>query len=76
MKVAKITQTRVTPFKHGVLGSFWWFWFKCQHPKLNIRQVEGLEISRAQRLTSESCENFYNNLQSLYNKYNYDAHHI
>ncbi len=53
-----------------------WFWFKCQHPKFNIRQIEGLEINIAQGLTSQSCETFYDNLQSLYNKHNYDAHHI
>jgi hypothetical protein len=76
MKVAKVTQTKITPFKHGKLGSSWWFWFKCQHPKLSIRQAEGMEISKTQGLTSQSCESFYNNLQSLYNKYNYYAHHI
>jgi hypothetical protein len=52
MKVAKVTQTRVTPFKHGVPGSSWWFWLECQHQELTIRQVKGLEISKAQGLTS------------------------
>jgi hypothetical protein len=46
MKIAKITQTKITPFKHGVPGNSWWFWFKCQHLKLNIWQAEGLEIKK------------------------------
>jgi hypothetical protein len=37
MKVTKVTQTRITPFKYGVPGSSWWFWFKLQHPKFNIQ---------------------------------------
>ncbi len=61
MKVAEVTQIRITPFKHGIPRSSWWFWFKCQHPKFSIQQVEGLEISTAQGLTSQSCESFYNN---------------
>jgi hypothetical protein len=52
MKVAKVTQTRVRPFKHGIPGSSWWFWFKLRHPKLNIQQAKGLEINKAQGLTS------------------------
>jgi hypothetical protein len=27
MKVAELTQTRPIPFKHGVLGKTWWYWF-------------------------------------------------
>jgi len=28
LKVAKITQTKVTPFRNGILGKTWWRWFK------------------------------------------------
>jgi hypothetical protein len=28
MKVAKVIQTRVAPFKHGIQGISWWFLFK------------------------------------------------
>jgi hypothetical protein len=52
MKVAKVTQIIVTPFKHGVPGSSWWFWLKRQHPELSIRQAKGLKISKVQGLTS------------------------
>ncbi len=35
-----------------------------------------MEINRTQGLTTQSRANVYNNLQCLYNKHNYDAHHI
>jgi hypothetical protein len=62
MKVAELIQIRPTLFQGGVLGSSWWYWFKKRHPKLNIHQVEGLDINRAQGLTIQSCQNFYQNL--------------
>jgi len=52
MKVAKLTQTKPTPFTNGIIGNSWWYWFKHQHPKLNIGLVEGLEIYKAHGLTS------------------------
>jgi len=76
MKVAKLIQTRPTPFQEGVPGSSWWYWFKSTHPELNIRQAKGLDINQTQGLTIQSCQNFYHNLQSLYNKHNYVANHI
>jgi hypothetical protein len=32
MKVAKLTQTKDTPFKDGILRKSWWYWFKQRHP--------------------------------------------
>jgi hypothetical protein len=29
MKVAKLTETKPTPFKNGIPRNFWWYWFKC-----------------------------------------------
>jgi hypothetical protein len=46
MKVAELTQTRVTPFKDGMLGDSWWYWSKHKHPKINIWLAEGLEVCR------------------------------
>jgi hypothetical protein len=52
-KVVEFTQTRPTLFKDGLLGNNYWYWFKNQHLELNIeRLVKGLEICRAQDLTS------------------------
>jgi len=50
MKVAKKTQTRIIPFQHGVLGSFYRYWFKHQHPKISIQQAKGLEINKTDRI--------------------------
>jgi hypothetical protein len=36
MKIAKITNARVTPFQNGISNNNWWYWFKCKHPKVNI----------------------------------------
>ncbi len=47
MKVPKVTQTILTPFKNVVLGEFWWHWFQNKHPNMSIRVVEVLEVSRA-----------------------------
>jgi hypothetical protein len=48
MKVAKFTQTRLTPFQGRVLRTSLWYWFKYRHLEFNICQVQGLDISRAQ----------------------------
>jgi hypothetical protein len=59
MIVAKLIQTRPTPFQGGVPRSFWWYLFKKKHLKLHIHQAEGLDISQTQGLTIQSCQNFY-----------------
>jgi len=47
MKVAKLTQTRLTPFQKGVPRSSWQYWFKRRHLELNIDQAEGLDNNQA-----------------------------
>jgi len=37
-KIAILTQTRVTPFKEGVLGSVWMRCFRRRHPELAIHK--------------------------------------
>ncbi len=61
LKVAKITQTRLTPLKDGVLIDSWWCWFQNKHPNLTIKQAEGLNVNRTQGLIANS----YNFLQQL-----------
>jgi hypothetical protein len=65
MKVAELTQTRPTSFQGKVPRTSWWCWFKHTHPKFNIFQVKGLDINKGQGLITQSCQNFYQNLQSL-----------
>jgi hypothetical protein len=51
LKVAKLTHTKVTPFWNGKPGNNWWYWFKCKHPKVSIRQVKALEVCKTQGQT-------------------------
>jgi len=76
MKVEKLTQTRLMPFQKGVPRSSWQYWFKRRNHELNIHQAEGLDNNQAQGLIIQSCQSFYQNLQSLYNKHNYVTCHI
>jgi hypothetical protein len=47
MQVAKLTQTRATPFWDGIPSNSWWHWFKHRHPKVNIIHIGGLQSTRA-----------------------------
>jgi hypothetical protein len=62
MEVVELTQTNPTLFKNGIPKNSWWYWFKCQHPKLILRLAKGLEVSKAHGLTSQS---FYHNLENI-----------
>jgi hypothetical protein len=66
MKVIELTQTKPTPFKNGIIRNSWWYWFKHRHPKLNIQLAKGLDVYKSEGLTNQSCDIFYQNLQSLY----------
>ena len=48
LKVAEITQTRVTPFRDGIPGAGWLRWWGRRHPNLVLRSTQGLETNRAQ----------------------------
>jgi hypothetical protein len=76
MKVADLTPTRDTPFWDGISGNSWWYWFKWKHPKVNIRQIERLEVCRTQGLTLASYNSFHTNLQSPYIQHNYTIDHV
>jgi hypothetical protein len=76
MKVVELTQTKPTPFKNGILGNSWWYWFQHQHPKLSIQLVKGLNVYKAEGLTSQSCDIFYQYLQTLYTQHKYNLDHI
>jgi len=65
-----------TPFLGGVPRTSWWYSFKWRHHEFNIRQAKRLDISQAQRLTTQSYFFFYQNLQSFYNEHNYVIDHI
>jgi hypothetical protein len=71
LKVATITQEKVTPFHEGILRRSWVRWFKLKHPDLTLRSSQGLEFVRAIGLCPENVASFYGNLQELYNTHKY-----
>ena len=73
LKVAEITQTRMTPFTHGILGKSWIKWFRQRHPNLVLRFPQPLDLNRARALCPQSVEQFYQNLESLYQQHNYET---
>jgi hypothetical protein len=66
LKVATITQERVTPFRGGLPGDSWVRWFKKRHPYLTLRSSQGLEFARAKGLCPENVASFYSNLEHMY----------
>ena len=76
LKVALITQERVTPFRDGIPGDSWVRWFKKRHPDLTMRQSQGLEFARAKGLCAENVASFYNNLEQAYETQNYPPERI
>ena len=76
LKVALLTQERVTSFKDGIPGNSWFTWFKKRHPNLTTRQSQELEYSRTKDLCAEKVASFYQNLQQLYDKHKYPPENI
>jgi hypothetical protein len=77
LKVAMATQTRETPWSaSGVPGKSWLRSFKLRHPELVSRKSQSLEMGRARGLCPTSAATLYNNLQELYNTYNYPPSNI
>lgn len=76
LKVALITQDRVTPFRDGIPGDSWVRWFKKRHPNLTMRHSQGLEFARAKGLCAENVASFYNNLEQAYQAQNYPPDRI
>ena len=76
LKVAEITQERVTPFKDGIPGESWLKWFKNRHPQFIARVAQGLEMGRAKALCPMNVATFYDNLETMYTTDGYAADHI
>ena len=76
LKVAEICQGKLTPFKDGILGDSWLYWFKQRHPHLVMRKPQGLEVARAKAMNPITCHGFYKNLLQLYNKFAYPPSNI
>ena len=76
LKVAEICQGKLTPFKDGIPGDSWFFWFKQRHPHLVMRMPQGLEVARAKAMNPSVCHGFYKNLLQLYNKFAYPPSNI
>jgi hypothetical protein len=63
LKVATITQERITIFRDGIPGDSWVRWFKKRHPNLTLRTSQGLEFARARGLSPQNVASFYRNLE-------------
>ena len=76
LKVAEITQERVTPFKNGIPGESWLKWFKNKHPQFIARVAQGLEMGWVKALYPMNIATFYHNLETMYTINGYVADHI
>jgi hypothetical protein len=63
-----VTQGRETPFTNGVPGIGWLRWFRKRYPELSVRLAQGLDVSS---LCAVNVSSFYEDLSSLYTKYQY-----
>ena len=76
LKVAKMCQTRETPFIDGILGRSWLKLFQKRHPTLVFRVPQPLKVNRARNLCPSMVHTFYSNLEHLYKQENYQPSHI
>ena len=76
MKVYEITKTRWMPFCEGIPGGSWMRWFQNRHPELIVRASQALESARARALCPENVATLYDNLQQLYEEYQYPPERI
>ena len=76
LKVAEITQERVTPFKNGIPGESWLKRFKNRHPQFITRVAQGLEMGRAKGLCPTNVATFYQYLETMYTTKGYAPDHI
>ena len=76
LKVAKIIQERVTPFKNRIPEESWLKWFKNRHPHFVTRVAQGLEIGWAKGLCPTNVTTFYENLETMYTTKGYAPDHI
>lgn len=76
LTVARVTESRPTPFKNGIPGNGWMWWFLNRNPELTFRRSQGLDTGKARNLCKDSVQSLYSNLEFLYSKHAYDANHI
>ncbi len=76
IKVAKLIQTRPTPFNDGLPKNNCQYQFKHEHLECITLLRKRLENCMAQGLKSQSCYSFYNNIQTLYTQHKYSVNHI
>ena len=76
LKAAEVCQGRLTPFKDGIPGESWLYWFRQRHLHLVMRVPQGLPHARAKAMNPITCHGFYSNLLQLYNKFQYPHSHI
>jgi len=66
----------MTSFRDGVPKRGWLKCFRRRHEELVLRRAQSLPLSRAKNLCLKIVASFYNNLEVLYKKNNYEATHI
>jgi len=66
----------VTPFKDGILGAEWIRFFKKQHLELTLRRPQALDQNRTRNLCPETVTSFYNNLEILYSRHDYESQQV
>ena len=76
LKVAEMTQVRLTPFPNGIPGLSWVKWFRRRHPDLSLLVAQGVETGRARGLCPENVYSFYENLVEAYQEQKYPASQI
>ena len=76
LKVMELIQTRMIPFKNGILEKSWIKWFRLRHPQLELKKPEAFDMNRIQRLCPTNVLQFYENLERLYLAHHYDLDQI
>jgi hypothetical protein len=59
-----------------VVGECWVHCFRTRHPELKVKWSTGLEQCRARALNPTAVSSFYNELESILNKYNIPEENI
>jgi hypothetical protein len=75
-KVEQICSGCPTLFKSGMPRAKWWGFFKKRHCRLLLRTPSALDGKKAQNVTKERCEAFYNLLERIYAKTSYSPFHV
>lgn len=57
-------------------GKDWFYGFKKRHPNISLRKPESTSINRITAFNETEVKIFFNNLESLQKKYQFDANRI